>query len=90
MSTFVLKRKTFSEDKKEGMSTGKKLATGALAAGALFAGAKSGLAGKGLQNSANMLQGRVGNLMHNGGMNLMKNAQEGLAKNSGAPKALLN
>jgi len=90
MSTFVLKRKTFSEDKKEGMSTGKKLATGALAAGALFAGAKSGLAGKSLQNSANMLQGRVGNMIHNSGMNLMKNAQEGLAKNSGAPKALLN
>jgi hypothetical protein len=89
MSTFVLKRKTFSED-----GTGKKVALGTIgtlgAAGLAFAGAKSGLAGKSLQNSANMLQGRVGNMMHNGGMNLMKNAQEGLAKNSAAPKALLN
>lgn len=90
MGTFVLKRKTFSEDKKEGMSLGKKALIGAGAAGLAFAGAKSGLAGKSIQNSANMLQGRVGNMIHNSGIGMMKNAQEGLAKNSKPATALLN
>ena len=89
MSTFILKRKTFS-DEKEGMGLGKKLALGAGAAAGTFVLAKKGLAGKGLQNSANMLQGRVGRMVNNSGIKMMQNAQEGLAKNSKPAAALLS
>ena len=68
MSTFVLKRKTFS-DEKEGMSTGKKLALGTAGtlatAGLAFAGAKTGKLGVGLQKSANKAWASGGQLLGN-------------------------
>jgi len=88
MSTFVLKRKTFSEDKK-GMSTGKKLALGTAGtlatAGLAFAGAKTGKLGAGLQKSANAAWGNVGAHLSKAGAkgiggNMMKSGAEGVEK----------
>ena len=66
MSTFILKRKSFS---KEGISTGKKVALGTLGAlgtgAALFAGAKTGKLGVGLQKSANKAWASGGQLLGN-------------------------
>jgi len=66
MGTFILKRKTFSE---EGISTSKKAALGALGAlgtgAALFAGAKTGKLGVGLQKSANKAWASGGQLLGN-------------------------
>ena len=66
MSTFVLKRKTFSE---EGMSTGKKLALGALGAAGLaaggFAAAKGGAFGVNAMKSANKVWAQGGQLLKN-------------------------
>lgn len=63
MGTFVLKRKTFSEDKK-GVSTSKKLALGAAgtlgAAGLAFAGARRGMLGQSLKLKSNNLLNSVG------------------------------
>ena len=78
MGTFVLKRKTFSEDKKEGMSLGKKIAIGAAGVGALALGAKKGIFGANIQNQANMLQGKLG-------LGMMNNATKGLQSTGALP-----
>ncbi len=84
MGTFVLKRKTFSEN-----GTGKKVAAstlGTLGAGAaLFAGAKTGKLGAGLQKSANAAWGNVGARLSKAGAkgiggNMMKSGAEGVEK----------
>lgn len=63
MGTFILKRKTFSDDKK-GMSTSKKIAlgtAGTIGTGALaFAGARRGVFGQSLKLKSNNLLSSVG------------------------------
>lgn len=51
MSTYRLKRKTFSDDKKSGMGLGTKLALGTAAVGGTLLGAKHGMFGTGIQSS---------------------------------------
>ena len=86
MSTFVLKRKTFSE---EGMSTSKKVALGTLGTlgtgAALFAGAKIGKLGGAAQMGANRLWGKGGQLL--GNQKMVNSARtgytQGMAKEMG-------
>ncbi len=59
----ILRRKTFSEDKRKNLALG---ALGAATTGAaLFAGAKRGMLGTGLQKSANKMWASGGQLLGN-------------------------
>ena len=86
MSTFVLKRKTFSDD-----STGKKLALGAagtLGTGAaLFAGAKSGKLGNTAMFKANKAWGNLGARLSKSGIKsgekMMISGAQGMGKARG-------
>lgn len=83
MSTFRLKRKTFSDqpgEKKSGL--GKKLLIGAGIAAAGFAGAKTGMLGAGAQKWAGSTYGKVGKMIGSEGMMLSgaKSYGQGAAK----------
>jgi hypothetical protein len=86
MSTFVLKRKTFSDD-----STGKKIAAGTLGAlgtgAALFAGAKSGKLGNTAMFKANKAWGNLGARLSKSGIKsgekMMISGAQGIGKARG-------
>lgn len=91
-TTYVLKRKTYSSEdgKKEGMSTGAKIAlgTGTLAAG--FYGARKGMFGARAMAGANKGWARLGKAIGSDNMMLSGAQGYGVARAKQIDKALLN
>lgn len=68
MSTFVLKRKTFSDNNQDSGGLGKKVVAGTALAAGTFLGAKKGLFGGIGRMAAGKAQMGVGNLIKNKGL----------------------